>query len=99
MEYKHQMEEDRIRKLIREEHPDIAKYEVCTFDDLIKEFPQYRRQMITGNIKVLLVQCPDCGTRMPEEVKEKHKKYCKVNRVANQAKIDEASNPKKEKDE
>lgn len=84
----HRQEEEEIRELIKKEHPDMASYEECTFDDLIKEFPQYRRQMIMGDIKIILITCPECQTRMPEGMKEKHKRICKVNRVANQESLD-----------
>lgn len=84
----HKQVEEEIRELIRKEHPDISSYKTCSFDELILEFPQYRKQIMMGDVKILLISCPECNIKMPEDMKENHKRFCKVNRVISQESLD-----------
>ena len=93
MSYKRILSERSIKLLIEEESNYGSVFSV-SLEDLLDENPQYKESM-NSNIKVqiALYACTECGKKMPEVVKESHKKYCKVNTVLESIEPEDNINP------
>jgi hypothetical protein len=68
---------EEIESLIKDEHPLYCIVNKYSIEDLLDEHPQYKNNMDWSS-SIPLFTCHECGKKMKEEDKEKHKKYCKV---------------------